>query len=97
MAVRPPASFLQFLSTAKGSVGERKDQRYCALDENDITPAQFDQTYRLADATSRLIGGFMTYLRRTAMTGHKFDTRSSPANSKRKTQNPKPLPARALP
>jgi four helix bundle protein len=68
--------FVQFLSNAKGSVGETKDQLYCALDENYLTAAQFDEAYRLADSTSRLIGGFMTYLRGTDLTGHKFDRRS---------------------
>ncbi len=87
--------FLQFLSTAKGSVGEIKDQLYCALDENYITPTQFDEAYRLAESTSRLIGGFMTYLRHAPHTGYKFDTRTTPANPKLKTQNPKPTRALA--
>ncbi len=88
--------FIHFLSTAKGSVGEIKDQLYCALDENYITQTQFGELYCLGDSTSRLIGGFMTYLRRAEFTGHKFDTRSAPANPKPKTQNPKPT-VRALP
>jgi len=82
--------FIQFLSTAKGSVGEIKDQLYCALDENYITQVQFDDTYHLVESTSRLIGGFMTYLRRTEISGHKFDTVSSRVNPKLKTQNAKP-------
>src|ERR1044071_2133903 len=49
--------FIQFLSNSKGSVGEIKDQLYCALDERYITQTQFDETYQLADTTSRLIGG----------------------------------------
>ena len=81
--------FIQFLSNAKGSVGEIKDQLYCALDENYITQAQFDETYRLAESTSRLIGGFMTYLRKAELTGHKFDT-SARVNPKLKTQNSEP-------
>ena len=65
--------FIQFLSTSKGSVGEIKNQLYCALDEHYITQPQFDETYRLAESSSRLIGGFMTYLRRSELSGHKFD------------------------
>jgi len=76
---------IQFLSTAKGSVAEIKDQLYCARDENYITETQFEETYRLADSTARLIGGFMTYLRSAHLTGHKFDTRNTPANPKPKT------------
>ena len=85
--------FVQFLSTAKGSVGEVKDQLYCALDEGYITQSQFDETYRLADSTSRLIGGFMTYLRKAEITGHKYDTASARVNPKPKTQNSKPTVA----
>ena len=82
--------FIQFLSHAKGSAGEIKDQLYCALDEAYVTQAQFDQTYQLAEGVSRLIGGFMTYLRKTEITGHKFDHGTPPANPKLKTQNSKP-------
>lgn len=88
--------FIQFLSTAKGSVGEIKDQLYCALDENYISQTQFEEAYRLAESTSRMIGGFMTYLRKSEITGHKFDTRSTPANPKLKTQNSKQLSSRAF-
>ena len=65
--------FIQFLSNSKGSVGEIKDQLCCALDECYITQVQFDEVYRLADSSSRLIGGFMSYLRRSDLVGHKFD------------------------
>jgi four helix bundle protein len=79
--------FIQFLSTAKGSVAEIKDQLYCALDEAYISNEQFERTYALAEATSRLIGAFMVYLRKSTITGHKFDTPSARANSKLQTQN----------
>jgi four helix bundle protein len=82
---------IQFLSVAKGSIGEIKDQLYCALDERYITRLQFDQIYRMAETTSRLVGGFMSYLRKSEVTGHKFDTGSTPANRKLKTQNSKPI------
>jgi four helix bundle protein len=81
---------IQFLSTAKGSIGEVKDQLYCALDESYISREQFDAAYRMAENASRLVGGFMTYLRGSVVTGHKFDhTALGPVNSKPKTQNPK--------
>ena len=83
--------FIQFLSIAKGSIGEIKDQLYCALDEGYISQSQFDETHRQADEASRLVGGFMTYLRKSEITGHKFDTSSTPANPKPKTQNSKPI------
>ena len=81
---------IQFLSHAKGSVGEVKDQLYCAIDEGYVTQQQFDETYRLAESTSRLIGGFMTYLRKSELTGHKFDMNGRSQNPKPKTQNSTP-------
>jgi len=78
---------IQFLSIAKGSVGEIKDQLCCALDEHYISKEQFDATYALAEKTSRLIGGFMTYLRNANISGYKFVVGSKPANPKLKTQN----------
>ncbi len=81
--------FIQFLSTAKGSVGEIKDQLYCAFDETYISERQFADTYALAESTSRLIGGFMTYLRSTTVSGYKFDTSLRRPNPKPTTQNRK--------
>ena len=80
---------IQFLSNSKGSLGEIKDQLYCALDERYITPCQFRDIYQLADSTSRLVGGFMSYLRKSGISGHKFD-RTSTQDPKLKTQNPSP-------
>jgi len=81
---------IRFLSQSKGSAGEAKDQLWVALDEAHVTQEQFDQVRALGDSASRLIGGFMSYLRRTTMTGYKFDTAVARANPKPKTQNPKP-------
>jgi four helix bundle protein len=67
---------LQFLSQAKGSAGEIKDQLYCALHEQYIGQDQFDQIYQAADETSRLIGGLMAHLRMSELRGHKFDRMS---------------------
>jgi four helix bundle protein len=69
--------FIQFLSQAKGSVGEVKDELYTALDENYITQADFDTAYALAEDATRLIGGFMSYLRRTESAGSKFKRSST--------------------
>ena len=80
---------IQFLSLAKGSVAEVKDQLYCALDENYVSREQFED-FRIAESTSRLIGGFMSYLRNSEISGHKFATPSARLNSKPKTQTPKP-------
>ncbi len=66
--------FIQFLSNAKGSCGEIRDQLYVAIDEGYISQRDFDALYQLSLGVSRLISRFMTYLRRTAIRGQKFRT-----------------------
>src|SRR6185436_7154693 len=50
--------FIQFLSGAKGSCGEVRDQLYTALDENYMTQQEFNELYDLTLEISRLISGF---------------------------------------
>lgn len=66
--------FIQFLSNAKGSCGEVRDQLYTALDEKYVTQAEFDQASELVVETSRLISGFMKYLQQSELRGPKFKT-----------------------
>lgn len=69
--------FIQFLSDAKGSCGEVRDQLYTALDESYVTQAEFDQLYAQAVETSRLIAGFTKYLQQSELRGTKFRTREA--------------------
>jgi four helix bundle protein len=62
----------QFLSLAKGSVGEVKAQLYVALDAGFLQQSQFDDLYRLSQETSRLIGDFLRYLANSDSKGSKF-------------------------
>lgn len=78
--------FIQFLSQAKGSAGETKDHLYTALDERYVDQAEFDQAYAQAEDVTRLIGGFMSYLRRAETSGSKFKRGT---NSKLQTPNSK--------
>ena len=66
--------FIQFLSDAKGSCGEVRDQLYTALDEKYVTEAEFNGLYRMAVEASRLIPGFMKYLQQSNLRGPKFKT-----------------------
>jgi len=55
--------FRQFLFIARSSASEVKSQLYRALDRKYISKEEFDETYKLANDTSNLIGGFLNYLR----------------------------------
>ena len=69
--------FIQFLSGAKGSCSEVRDQLYTALDQKYVTQAEFDQLYNMATETSRLIAGFIKYLQQSEFRGTKFRTRAT--------------------
>jgi four helix bundle protein len=64
--------FAYFLSNAKGSCGEIRCQLYAALDENYLSETEFRQLHEQSLEVSRLISGFMAYLRRSEMRGNKF-------------------------
>ena len=52
-----------FLFLAKGSAAEVQAQLYVALDTGYLKQEQFQQLYDLAGDISRLIGGFIRYLK----------------------------------
>jgi len=64
--------FVQFLSSAKGSIGEVRTQLYVALDQNYIDQPTFNQLNALAIETAKKIGGLIKYLRRTDIKGLKY-------------------------
>ena len=66
------AEFIQFLSVAKGSVGEVEVQLYIALDQGYVTQEEIKAIEALARSTTKLISGFMEYLRRSDLRGQKF-------------------------
>jgi four helix bundle protein len=64
--------FMQFLSVAKGSVGEVRSQLYVALDQEYISVATFEQLSGEAIEISRMLSGLMKYLRKSGMKGTKY-------------------------
>lgn len=76
--------FIQFLSVAKGSLAEVKDQLYTAIDEHYIDQPEFDAARKLADIAAYQIGGLIRYLKQTQIRGSKYKARPS------ETQNAKP-------
>jgi four helix bundle protein len=67
--------FLQFLATAKGSSGGVRAQLYVALDQGYITQQQFNDMYKDAESISKMVGGFMSYLQKSALRGSKYAKR----------------------
>ena len=66
------AEFVQFLSVAKGSVGEIRAQTYVALDCQYIDQTQFERLQARAKDVSRKLAALMTYLRNSGMKGTKY-------------------------
>ncbi len=78
------AEFIQFLSIAKGSVGEVRAQAYIALDQGYIDRSKFEQLQTLASDVGKKLGGLIAYLKRSGLAGAKYK------NPKPETRNPEP-------
>ena len=64
--------FIQFLAIAKGSAGEVLSQLYRALDRNHLTNEQYNILAENTKQISKMINGFMIYLRDSNLKGMKF-------------------------
>jgi four helix bundle protein len=88
------AEFIQFLSIAKGSIGEVRSQLWVALDQEYINKETYTQLAEMAEETGRRIGALVSYLRKSGMKGAKFfpspktAIRKPVTNSELGTRNP---------
>jgi four helix bundle protein len=67
--------FLQFLSVAKGSVGEIRSQLYLVEEQSLLPRADVRRLSALATETSRTIAGLMKYLRVSSVGGKRYRPR----------------------
>ena len=61
--------FLQFLSIAKGSIGELKSQLYVVADQEHLPHDEVQRLMRMAAETGALIAGLLNYLRKVETPG----------------------------
>jgi len=77
---RSNREFTQFLFVGMSSAAEVQSHLYVALDQRYIDQSRFDELYKHADKTARIISGLITYLRtretkRTKLTKETKQTR----------------------
>ena len=62
---RSDKEFVQFLYIAMASTAEVQSHLYVALDQTYIAKDQFDEIYKQANKTGKMISNFIKYLRNT--------------------------------
>jgi len=64
--------FVQFLSIAKGSLGETRGQLFYSLDFDCLTLDEFEKLNDLGKQAAQCVGGLMRYLGRSELRGSKY-------------------------
>ena len=68
--------FAQFVSIAKGSVGETRAQLIYALDFGYLKPEIFSELDQLGKTAAKCLGGLIRYLNTSSFRGRKFKQRN---------------------
>jgi four helix bundle protein len=90
--------FAQFVSIAKGSIGETRAQLIYALDFGYLKPETFSDLDQLGKTATTCLGGLIRYLNESSFRGRKFKQRENlpydpkpsnppPPNAERRTPN----------
>jgi four helix bundle protein len=64
--------FIQFLSIARGSLGEAQSRAYRGLDQQGIDEAEFKEIFDLSEEVKKLIDSLITYLKGSELRGLKY-------------------------
>ncbi len=70
-ARRTKREFINFLGIAHGSSAELQSHLYIALDQKHITRANFNSLYKNVEEVSKMIQGFINYLKTLKLTNSK--------------------------
>jgi hypothetical protein len=81
--------FAQFVSIAKGSVGEARGQLIYALDFGYLKPEMFSDLDRLGKTATQCLGGLIRYLNDSSFRGRKFKQRDDVRNKARPRKRPR--------
>jgi four helix bundle protein len=85
--------FAQFLSIAKGSIGETRSQLIYALDFGYLKPETFSELNDLAQTATACLGGLIRYLNNSSFRGRKFRRPESSYNESKPLKSPNTAPA----
>lgn len=66
------AEFINFLVMAKGSCGEVRSQLYRIIDNEYISKKDFEKLYELSIEVSKMLNGFIQYLKKSDFKGFRY-------------------------